>query len=242
MASELNPSEVLSEKPTFFRCSREPPKETPIAGPVTWDSTIKGYFLPSDVTCMKAAGGFDLSNKDDVSDNAGDIYTRAPLTWSCGGYLSTICSRAPQRKIDVEEGLLSARVHHVFADANYSELSKCGHDIESWHRAERAANRRLQIFQCLRQEKGIKTDHPYMHRHDNAAFAKWSAISYDKTGMLKYMTNTPHANIFQANSTCILTPDNIIGLYFIHGEQIYSNIVEGHYSIPLYLEISFITT
>jgi len=25
---------------------------------------------------MIAAGGFDLSNKDDVSDNAGDIYTR----------------------------------------------------------------------------------------------------------------------------------------------------------------------
>lgn len=43
---------------------------------VTWDNTIKGYFLPSDVTCMKKAGGFDLSMKDDVSDNADDIYTR----------------------------------------------------------------------------------------------------------------------------------------------------------------------
>ncbi|KEY63881.1 hypothetical protein S7711_11557 [Stachybotrys chartarum IBT 7711] len=93
MASELNPSEVLSEKPTFFRCSREPPKETPIAGPVTWDSTIKGYFLPSDVTCMKAAGGFDLSNKDDVSDNAGDIYTRVgpqlPAVSGCRGHQLT---------------------------------------------------------------------------------------------------------------------------------------------------------
>ncbi|KAK0671449.1 hypothetical protein QBC41DRAFT_270494 [Cercophora samala] len=49
---------------------------TVTAAPVTWESTIKGYFLPSDVECMLNAGGFDLSDKDDVSAYAPQIYVR----------------------------------------------------------------------------------------------------------------------------------------------------------------------
>ncbi|KAK0732031.1 hypothetical protein B0H67DRAFT_640343 [Lasiosphaeris hirsuta] len=50
--------------------------QTPVKASVTWESTIKDYFLPSDVKCMIDAGGFDLSQKDDVKANADDIYTR----------------------------------------------------------------------------------------------------------------------------------------------------------------------
>jgi len=162
-----------------------------------------------------------------------------------GAVAATLLSHAlahPGERVDLDDALLGARVRHAFADADHGELSKCGQDLESRHRAERAANRRIQTFQRLRQEKGIKNDHPYMQRRDNAAFAKWSATSHDKTGTLKYTTDTPHADIFRANSTCILTPDNIIGPYFVQGEQIRTNIVEGHRGVPLHLEISFINT
>jgi hypothetical protein len=164
---------------------------------------------------------------------------------SVGVVAATILSHAlghPGERIDLEDALLAARIRHVFADADYSELSKCGQDVESRHRAERAAKRRMQTFQRLRQEKGIQNDHPYMHRRDNAAFAKWSATSHDKTSTLRYTTDTPHADIFRANSTCILTPDNIIGPLYVQGEQIRTNIVEGHAGVPLHLEISFVNT
>jgi protocatechuate 3,4-dioxygenase beta subunit len=52
--------------------------------------------------------------------------------------------------------------------------------------------------------------------------------------------DTPHEDIFAANSSCIMTPDNIIGPYFVAGEQIRSNIVEGHPGVPLHLDIQFI--
>lgn len=164
-----------------------------------------------------------------------------------------------------EEAVLSARIRHAIADADHSELSKCGDTADTKSRAERAMARRMKTFQRLRKERGItdgessseqvvstpsirswltqrSESHPYIHRRDNAAFAKWSAASHDKTGTFKFTTDTPHAQIFGANSTCILTPDNIIGPYFVHGEQIRSNIVEGHRGVPVHLEISFVNT
>ena len=56
----------------------EDPTDPPVTAPppsITWDNPIKGYFLPSDVACMIDAGGFDLSNKDDVTAHADGIYT-----------------------------------------------------------------------------------------------------------------------------------------------------------------------
>ncbi|KAB5516965.1 hypothetical protein GE09DRAFT_1159092 [Coniochaeta sp. 2T2.1] len=50
------------------------PHPGPTPSDVTWDGTIKGYFLPSDVKCMTEAGGFDLSKKDDVVKYADAIY------------------------------------------------------------------------------------------------------------------------------------------------------------------------
>ncbi|KAK4448864.1 Intradiol ring-cleavage dioxygenase [Podospora aff. communis PSN243] len=148
----------------------------------------------------------------------------------------------PGERIDVAEASLDARVKHAFADLDYSELSQCGNNVDSRLRAEQASKRRMETFLRLRQERGISSNHPYVHRRNNADFAKWAATSHDKTGALKYTTDTPNAEIFRANSTCVLTPDNIIGPYFVHGEQIRSNIVEGHRGVPLHLEMSFVNT
>jgi hypothetical protein len=153
----------------------------------------------------------------------------------------TSTSAHPGEKLDAREALTEARVRHTLAGLQYRELSKCNDDAEAQSRADRAMKRRLETFQRLRKERGISSDsHPYIHRRDNVAFAKWAATSHDKTGILKFTTDTPHAEIFGANSTCILTPDNIIGPYFVHGEQVRSNIVEGQAGIPLHLELSFV--
>jgi protocatechuate 3,4-dioxygenase beta subunit len=83
-------------------------------------------------------------------------------------------------------------------------------------------------------------DQPYLHRRDTAQFTKWASTSHDRTGTFDFTTDTPHADIFGANSTCILTPDNIIGPYYVLGEQIRSNIVEDLQGVPVHLEIQFV--
>src|SRR4051812_9781119 len=79
----------------------------------------------------------------------------------------------------------------------------------------------------------------YVHRRDNVQFAKWGQNSHNK-GELKVGTDTPHPDLFGANSTCITTPDNIIGPYFVLGEQIRSNVAEGQKGVPLHLEVQFV--
>jgi len=49
---------------------KDPNPPTPTT--TTWDNTIKDYFLPADVACMK--NSFDLSDHQDVANNASLIY------------------------------------------------------------------------------------------------------------------------------------------------------------------------
>lgn len=83
----------------------------------------------------------------------------------------------------------------------------------------------------------VHRDEPFLHRRNAAQFATWAGTSHDRTGTLDFTTDTPNSEIFSANSTCILTPDNIIGPYYVLGEQIRSNIVEDMQGVPLHLEI-----
>jgi hypothetical protein len=165
----------------------------------------------------------------------------------------------PGEKIDRRAALQEANIRHTFADLTFQTLSKCeaGPEIEA--RKERAMKRRLETFQKLRAERGIKdgkpllgkplnncinvihSDMPFVHRRNAAQFAKWAATSHDRTGTLDFTSATPNSEIFSANSTCILTPDNIIGPYYVLGEQIRSNIVEDMQGVPLHLEIRMLS-
>ena len=61
----------------------------------------------------------------------------------------------PGEVSSLEEAMLSARIRHAMADADHSELSKCGDTAETMSRAERAMARRMETFQRLRKERGI---------------------------------------------------------------------------------------
>jgi len=149
----------------------------------------------------------------------------------------------PGEKVNAIEARSAANIRHALADLDGEDVSKCSQAPETLAWRERAMKRRMETFQRLRRERGITDDnHPYVHRRDNAAFTKWAATSHDKTGKFKFTTDTPRSEIFGANSTCILTPDNIIGPYFVQGEQIRSKIVEGHSGVPVHLEMSFVNT
>lgn len=73
-------------------------------------------------------------------------------------------------------------------------------------------------------------------------FKNYEKTSHDRTSTLKYNASTPHATLFGANTTCILTPDNANGPYYVLGEQIRSDVREGQPGIPLHLELQFLDT
>ena len=41
-----------------------------------------------------------------------------------------------------------------------------------------------------------------------------------------YTLNTPESTIFGANTSCVLTPEDTVGPYYVYGELIRSNITE----------------
>ena len=48
--------------------------------------------------------------------------------------------------------------------------------------------------------------------------------------------------LFAANTSCILTPENTIGPYYVLGEMVRSDVTESQAGIPLHLEMQFIDT
>lgn len=72
----------------------------------------------------------------------------------------------------------------------------------------RGISRRLTYF----------TAAPFLHRRTAADFRKWAAVDHNKTGLVSYSPSTPAEDIFGANASCILTPDNANGPYFVSQE------------------------
>ncbi|KAI2604404.1 putative GPI anchored dioxygenase [Hypoxylon fragiforme] len=84
------------------------------------------------------------------------------------------------------------------------------------------------------------TTAPWLHRRDAASLQKWAAQSHDKTGTVDFDKDTPISDIFGSNTSCVLTPDNANGPYFVYQERIRSDVVEGTAGVPLHLELQFI--
>lgn len=59
---------------------------------------------------------------------------------------------------------------------------------------------------------------PFLHRRNAADFRKWSGVDHNKTGLVSYNPSTPAEDVFGANASCILAPDNANGPYFVSQE------------------------
>ncbi|KAI0389466.1 aromatic compound dioxygenase [Xylariaceae sp. FL0594] len=111
---------------------------------------------------------------------------------------------------------------------------------------ERAVARRAATFERLRRERGLE-DAPWLHRRDAASLRKWSALNHDKTGILNLNKDSSAAEIFGSNTSCVLTPDNANGPYFVLQEPIRTDLVEGGSGgslytrgVPMHLELQFV--
>ncbi|KAG6354729.1 hypothetical protein INS49_003810 [Diaporthe citri] len=91
-----------------------------------------------------------------------------------------------------------------------------------------------------RRWPAIRKKAPFLHRRTGADFRKWSEVDHNKTGLVSYNPSTPAKDIFGANASCILAPDNANGPYFVSQELIRQNVSEGIPGVPMHLELQFI--
>ncbi|OAA61262.1 Intradiol ring-cleavage dioxygenase, core [Niveomyces insectorum RCEF 264] len=133
-----------------------------------------------------------------------------------------------------EESMRRQAFSHMIAHEQKRSLeSACGSQPEYLAaREERAKERRL---------ANLPLPVPTLYRRTNAEFARYNAVSHNQTGNSHLDRNTPSKDVFGANTSCVLAPDNADGPYFVWGEQFRSELTENITpGIPLHLELQFI--
>ncbi|KAI3390592.1 hypothetical protein diail_9109 [Diaporthe ilicicola] len=153
--------------------------------------------------------------------------------------MTQLVSAHPGELYDKRAHLEEMTRHHVVAEVNSRALQACSDQPEVKARREQAIARRTATFERLRQERSL-ADAPFLHRRTFAEFRKWSEVDHNKTGLVSYNASTPASEIFGANASCILAPDNANGPYFVSQELIRQNVSEGIPGVPMHLELQFI--
>ncbi len=76
-------------------------------------------------------------------------------------------------------------------------------------------------------------------KRDQGSVEKWMKTCHDRAAS-SYDTSTPEAALFTSNATHALTPETIIGPYFVAGEYIRSDVTEQEPGVPIHLDIQFV--
>lgn len=81
-----------------------------------------------------------------------------------------------------------------------------------------------------------------LHRRqeDSDALEPFLRIDHNRTGQISDASDP--SSIFGSNTSCILTPEETIGPYWVSGTLIRSNLTNSQPGIPLHLEIELIST
>ncbi|CAK7217761.1 hypothetical protein SBRCBS47491_003280 [Sporothrix bragantina] len=130
--------------------------------------------------------------------------------------------------------------HMVAHNSKRALESACGTRAEDVAaRQHRAMERRLAKFQELREKRNL--GHlATVDRRSDADFTRYAALSHNETGLRHVDSNTPSKTVFGANTSCVLTPDNVEGPYFVWGEDLRSDITDNEPGVPLHLELQLI--
>lgn len=124
------------------------------------------------------------------------------------------------------------------AAAAKRSLESCSGTLKARDLSARSVARRAQTVRDLRAKRGIASN-PKKFRRDLATLESYEAINHNVTS-LSYTPSTPETTIFSANTSCILTPEDTSGPYYVTGEMIRKNVTEGQAGIPMYLEVQYL--
>jgi protocatechuate 3,4-dioxygenase beta subunit len=151
-----------------------------------------------------------------------------------------------KREIDIRD--------HVTTHAARS-LASCAGSVKARGLEQRAISRRRTTAEMLRAKRGLAVPRRrsccrvlfdahkltyrghYFHRRDLAALEDFETVKHNMTGTV---SSSDPSDLFSANTSCILTPENVIGPYYVLGELIRSDVVEGEPGVPVHLEMQFI--
>ncbi|KAK4124355.1 aromatic compound dioxygenase [Parathielavia appendiculata] len=120
-------------------------------------------------------------------------------------------------------------------------LGACANSETARALKQRSVVRRAEKVKSLRNERGIKTPSK-RYRRDLADLEAWEEVNHNMTGVAKFDMFTPLETVFDANTSCILSPEVTDGPYYVVGEFLRSNVREVKYSagVDLFLEIQYI--
>ncbi|KAH8892673.1 aromatic compound dioxygenase [Thozetella sp. PMI_491] len=120
-------------------------------------------------------------------------------------------------------------------------LASCGNSAAAQELKARSIARRAQAVQKLRQKRGVTTP-ARKNRRELADLQSWEAVEHNKTGSVSYDMFTPLTDVFDGNTSCILSPEITAGPYYVVGEKMRSNVIESEYcdGVELFLEVQYV--
>ncbi|KAK0103904.1 hypothetical protein ONS96_005012 [Cadophora gregata f. sp. sojae] len=153
-------------------------------------------------------------------------------------FASTIIAH-PGEHHDHAEIKRQVKARDQMATAAKRSLDTCSSSLKHRELTARSLARRAEVLNELRQKRGIATK-PKKYRRDLETLETFEAVNHNMTGVDDYTSETAESTIFAANTSCIMSPENTDGPYYVTGEFIRKNVTEGEPGIPLYLEVQYI--
>ncbi|KAG9645473.1 aromatic compound dioxygenase, partial [Aureobasidium melanogenum] len=122
-------------------------------------------------------------------------------------------------------------------------LENCYNHPKFLEMQKRGQERRWEKAQQLRKARGIHESTPFKTRRDLAALESFEEVNHNLTS-LDYTDSTAPSVLFAnyKNASCILTPEVVVGPYFVIGEYYRTNVVESQGGVPVHLEYQYIDT
>ncbi|KAJ4150378.1 hypothetical protein LMH87_011130 [Akanthomyces muscarius] len=120
-----------------------------------------------------------------------------------------------------EDHHAEAMKRREFLKNNVANLDHCAGKLDALGVTKRSIQRRHSRIHGIREKRGlVARDQHHEGRSYNAEVSQ--------------------AAEFKSNSSCVLSPEEILGPYYVAGESIRSDITEDQTGVPVHLDISFI--
>ncbi|KAE8384116.1 Intradiol ring-cleavage dioxygenase [Aspergillus alliaceus] len=149
--------------------------------------------------------------------------------------LASVVSAHPGHDIKAEAAQRAAFLKN--APLRSRSLDQCTAKLRARGQEKRNIARREQVVKDLRRVKGLQSRAPFLKARDLD-----TVLNTTHHSTLDVDLSTDPEVLFASNATCILGPDVTQGPYYVSGELIRDNIIEGQEGVPLYLDIQLIDT
>ncbi|KAF5012331.1 hypothetical protein FDECE_1558 [Fusarium decemcellulare] len=155
--------------------------------------------------------------------------------------LSGLVSGHPGEAHDHHKMARAIKTRDTVANLGGRSLNRCSNSEGAQALKKRAITRRARKVEDLRKRLGIKSA-PRKYRRDAEALSNWEAVNHNMTGLSTNDMFTPLETVFDANSSCVLSPEITAGPYYIVGEYLRSNVIEKEWcdGVPLFLEVQYV--